>query len=55
MVFTTLVRFTQTHTLMAELPCTAPTTHEEQFGVQDLAQGHLDTQRGVPGFKPATF
>ena len=38
--------------------CHARCQHQEQFGVQDLAQGHFDMQLSSarePGFEPATF
>ena len=41
------------------LPCKVPTAHQEQFGVQYLAQGHVNMQlsstQGSWDFEPATF
>ena len=42
--FTTLVRFTRSYTFIhwwQRLPCKVPTAHQEQFGLQYLAQEHL--------------
>ena len=37
-------------------PCKVPTAHQEQVGVQYLAQGHFDIQLSPElGFEPATF
>ena len=40
-------------------PSLMAAAHQEQFGIQYLAQGHFDTQlssaRGEPGSEPATF
>ena len=37
-------------------PCKVSTAHQEQFGVQHLAQGHIDMQFSWElGFEPATF
>ena len=41
-----------THTFIhwwRRLPCKVPTAHQEQFGVQYLAQGHFDMQLGGAG------
>ena len=36
---------------MQKLPCNVPTAHQEQFGVQCLAQGHFNMQLGGAGIR----
>ena len=50
--FTILATFT--HTFIhwwQRVPCKAPTAYQEQFGVQYLAQGHLNMQLGGAGIQ----
>ena len=39
------------HTLMAEAAMQGQPAHQEQFGVQCLAQGYFDMELGEAGFR----